>query len=161
MNALVSSHLELGLIVHHGLSNLMVVDVLQHLILWDKVILEHIRPHQWTHAAIECLLLLLLHLLLHLLHQKLLLLLSAWVRLLTHHTPLRQVHRSPLSIRLLGILRLEQRGLIILQVNIVDVEVSSIILERLLLLEDGLLLRQVWALLRLLLLLLLLRLLLV
>ena len=115
VDALVSTHLELSLAVHHGLSDLMVVDVLQHLILWAEVILEHVLPHKWTHAAIECLLLLLLHLLLHLLHQELLLLLlSVRILLLCHHIPLRQVYGSPLIIGLLGILRLKQRRLIIL-----------------------------------------------
>lgn len=88
VDALMTIHLELGLIVHHSLSDLMVVDILEHLILLAEVVLKHVLPHKWTHAAIERLLLL-LHLLLHLLHQKLLLLLlGIWILFLRHHVPL-------------------------------------------------------------------------
>ena len=152
LNALMTVHLILGLVMHHSLSNLMVVDVLEHLILLPKVILEHVLSHKWTHATIESLLLL-LHLLLHLLHQELLLLLlCAWILLLGHHVPLRQVHRSSLIGGLLSILCLKQGRLIIIQVDVVYVEIGGVVLERLLLLEDGLLLRHVLALLRLMLL---------
>lgn len=45
---LMSCHLELGLLLlHHGLSDLLVVSILEQLILWPEVIviLEHILPH--------------------------------------------------------------------------------------------------------------------